>query len=541
MKSRLLFLAVPVLAGLAGLSFLYFMLCEIPMVQADTLCVRPGGGGGCYEAIQIALTNAQGGDTIRVAEGDYIENVRITKTVTLEGGWNTQFTERDPAVYVTTISPAETNDSVVAIMGQYQDPALVAPTLDGFTITGGRGDLGFYHGGGLQIRHSNALVANNVITGNIGYLLGGGVWVQQGAPHLENNRIENNQVFEEDAEGGGVELEGTQAVLVNNIIANNVVNAGDGQGGGVSISGGGPLFLTGNQILSNTVGPTGYVIGGGIFMEYVTATLEANVIQGNVANSPEAGFGGGVAILYSQAITLSGELISGNSINNAVVLGGFGGGIYTRQSSVFMDRLRVQANCAGFDGCHGGGIFLEGPFTLVNSLVTDNLAPNSSAIYMVNGSDGHIANTTIAANDGMGIITGSPLTLSNSIIMSHTVGVLLIGAVSVTVTYNDFYANSQANVLGFSLDPSNLLIDPLLDADYHLSDASPVRDAGQRSGAVPGKDLDGESRYMIGPSGLYRVDIGADEATGPAQQYLDLEQEAADLTIVGPGNPADNP
>jgi hypothetical protein len=40
---------------------------------------------------------------------------------------------------------------------------------------------------------------------------------------------------------------------------------------------------------------------------------------------------------------------------------------------------------------------------------------------------------------------------------------------------------------------------------------------------------------MIGTSGLYKVDMGADERTGTAQRIVDLDAAAADLTVNGPG------
>jgi len=155
---------------------------------AATLCVKPGGGDGCHSTITQALLAAQAGDTVRVAQGTYVESVRLDKTVVLEGGWNVAFTARDPAVFVSTIQPPPANQlSVVRIDG----PA--SPTVDGFTIRGGRADLGSNHGGGVSIRFgSNAVLRGNVITGNSAFLFGGGVWVQASAARLDRNRIENN-------------------------------------------------------------------------------------------------------------------------------------------------------------------------------------------------------------------------------------------------------------------------------------------------------------------------------------------------------------
>ena len=45
---------------------------------------------------------------------------------------------------------------------------------------------------------------------------------------------------------------------------------------------------------------------------------------------------------------------------------------------------------------------------------------------------------------------------------------------------------------------------------------------------APTRDIDREPRAMIGPSGLYKIDIGADEFTGVAQINRELATQPAD-------------
>jgi hypothetical protein len=272
MRRRFTFLSFSLVIGITWAALTVIGLARVTRARAASiLCVQPGNAA-CYSTIGAALAAAQNGDTIRVAAGTYIEYVTINKTVVLQGGWNSTFTARDPAANVTTVRPPDASFSVVYIQGQFGNLGAVAPTLDGFTITGGGGGN---HGGGLRVTNSNAIVSNNVITGNIGYLYGGGVWVQNGAPVLQGNHIENNRINQlANGYGGGVELENTQATLTGNFIANNAIDDSIAYGGGVAIQGGGPVTLTYNTIIDNLAATlTGTTpqsekgLGGGVYVE----------------------------------------------------------------------------------------------------------------------------------------------------------------------------------------------------------------------------------------------------------------------------------
>ena len=62
--------------------------------------------------IQKAIDKATNGDMIRISQGNYLGNldrgwIQIKgKYVSLEGGWNDDFTERDPIKYITRIQPS---------------------------------------------------------------------------------------------------------------------------------------------------------------------------------------------------------------------------------------------------------------------------------------------------------------------------------------------------------------------------------------------------------------------------------------------------
>lgn len=592
---------------------------------------RVCNSNGTYsQTIQSAVDAAQSGDVIKVAGGVYVEakpslgaNLFISKTLYIYGGYNcSDWTTQNPTLNVSRIQPSTSAISVVYIQGQFGNTTVVAPTFDGFTITGGGGGD---HGGGLRIVDSNALINNNVITGNLAYLLGGGIWVQRGAPVIQNNRVQNNRINDDGANGGGIELEETQATLVGNIISNNVISSTSGYGGGIDANGGGPVTITNNSILTNTAAISGTAstasYGGGISLRSgVTASVDNNLISNNLANGAysfnvlgggEYGYGGGIYINNSQSFTLSGNtilsntasykyylypsggglqiesstgimsnnIITGNHANGNVLFGqggglavysstltiqggqisnnktainceGYGGGLYAQNSSITIDAVRFDINCAAntsFYGLGGGLDFLDSPYTITNAIISNNIAYNNDTsvggLSARGASPGWLINNTFVNNRAQGVRTGAALTATNNIFqyagVLTTTGISLSASVPVSVTYNDFYGYVN-EIKGFSFDLSNIVINPSLDSAYHLNFGSPAIDAGTHTNA-PTHDYDREPRAMIGPSGLFKIDIGADERTGAAQTNRPLATLPADFTLIGPGNPQENP
>ncbi len=467
---------------------------------ATTHCVKPGGGSGCFATIPLALAAANDGDTIRVAAGSYVGAITINENVTLEGGWNATFTARDPANFVSTINPAVGQQvSVVAISGPSANPSLSTPIVDGVTISGGRADLGGNHGGGMRVQHSHATIRNSVVTGNRAAGLGGGIWVQFGFPRFENLRIENNVVVD-FASGGGVYVENASATFTDSVISTNRGDPG-GTGGGITVS------------------------------NFSAATVTVRVSGGRIENN-RAG-------VVSAGSDCPGE----------------GGAVYTEGSvllapavDLFLDAVAVTGNCGDFGG---SGLDLSSTrYAVTNSLFVppaNNISFAIDAQVEGAGSGGTVRNATFVGVNALGAIrTGPELTLTNSIVKGFNTGVDFfpsIGSSPLDATFNDFFGNVtnlKVNNAATALGASNLLVDPLLDGTSHLTATSPAIDTGIRT-VGPFRDIDGAPRPMAGPSNRYRMDIGADEFAGAPQRVTNLDFEAADLTILGPGNPPENP
>lgn len=402
---RWLSVGVGLFLGLAG-ALLLLAAVGRP-AQGATLCVRPGGGDGCEATIQGAVASAAPGDTIQVAAGVYTENVIISKSVTVEGGWNADFSVRDLDAFSTTIRPANAMQSVVTI----ED---ADPTFAGFVVTGGRGDLGGSHGGGLRVVDSSGGIYSNTIRDNRAYLLGGGVWIQRGSPVLAGNRIEENVSLGlgQFAYGGGVAVEDGRATLRDNVIAGNVVSGTTVVGGGVAIYGEAPVMLRGNEVLANGALALERGIGGGVGVESGgTFTLTANVVADNwvettagLLNADVHAGGGGVGLLGSGALQMVDNVIRTNTVSATAMVDprAYGGGVFALgEGSLEMSGGRVEDNgsLGGDDAsAWGGGMFQEeGRAALHGVTFSGNEARGGGGMFLINESL-QMENSTVSGN-----------------------------------------------------------------------------------------------------------------------------------------------
>jgi hypothetical protein len=438
-----------------------------------------------WNTIAEGLRAAQSGDTILVAEGTYSENLTVDKDVVLAGGYAAYTSPawtRNITVYVTIVDGRDLG-SVITVTNH------AMTVISGFTITHGRAPLG----GGLQIDGSSVVLQDDIIIGNHATGPspdgnGGGLYVTRASVTLSNTRVLSNTAFQW---GGGIYLIASSADVHNTTVVDNMA-AWEG-GGGICVEkssahitdsqvmsntanccGGGigaadsSLVLDGNRISHNRVDPTSY-LGGGIYANHSSATINANVILGNRALA-----GGGIA---------AGDM--GYVVTNNLVAQNFGGGILVRAGQIVNNTIRD--NFSNDYGEYGDGL-------LVSPLASPSF-----------------------------------VTITNNIIVSNVYGIGSIGAgITTSLFYNDVWGNSTADYAGLAPGTNDISVDPLLvplmDDGYHLLPGSPCIDAGTNENA-PGVDLDGDPRPSDGDAdGVAVVDIGADEVkatvTPPKLQIL---------------------
>lgn len=486
-----------------------FLLANIPSAHADgrTLFVRPDGAGtACTQAspcaLQTALAQAGDGDTIYLAQGTYTGTgaavITITSSIALYGGWNGAAggpVVRDPALYPAVLD-GEGARRVIGIQGP------VTVTLDGLTISNGytsdRGAGLYSNKASLTIRDTT-FYSNVVDSGSTANTFGGGAYIEDGSLHLHASAFRANDAWCSGCpftKGGGLSI-----FIAPSIIEDCLFEANDAwQGSGMSFDGGVPLPLR---------------IYHTIFRE------------NGLGKSPGSGHGGyGGAVHIGQALAQVDDSLF--ILNRASNEGGalfFGSRELSLNSSIIVHNTSFNVPAIS--------IWNARPFTMTNNIIADNQpGRGTSAAVVTNSSTGTLVHNTIARNinqsaEGCGVElrSGGPLTLTNTILVSHTIGIIASAGTTATLEATLWGIGPWAN--GVDWAGAGTVITGLVNiwgnprflnpagGNYHLGPGSAAVDAGVDAGVTT--DMDGDPR-PIGAG----FDIGADEYRPCAYTYLPL-------------------
>ncbi len=400
-------------------------------------------------------------------------------------------------------------------------------------------------GGGVMLYLSHATLSANIIhhntaSSNLGS--GGGVYVYKGTAALSENIIYSNTV---QSNGGGIFVNNSHNItLVNNKILSNTTSVG--YGGGIDIRQSDNALLSGNTVIANRADSRGggmYIYqgydtlvgntivsntadsGGGVYLVGREVTMTANAVLSNTAF-----MGGGLYLEYNDA-TLNNNTIS---FNRATLDNGEGGGIFVYDSDPSLDGNIITFNYADYGG--GLGFYRSSPL-MINTVVADNTAGKYGGGIMVRQrSNPRLFHTTLARNQGgdnsgisvvQGASSNCTVAMTNTILVSHTVGITVSESNTVTMIGTLWYSNTKDwDGAGTLIDGApNVSSDPLFTADgYHITAASPAINQGVPTDVT--SDIDGQPRDAT-------PDLGADEfmicyplngvsIMGPATGYTDL-------------------
>jgi hypothetical protein len=451
--------------------------------SAATLCV--GQEAGCFTQIQPAVNAAHDGDTIAIGAGTFAGGITIDKSVRIlgAGAKNTIINGGGPVV---TVFRATASDAL-------------SVTIDGVTITGGVNnsqpgtevtfgggvwiptsqlDHPPFNGTGATVSISNSVVTGNTVTSNsfippgfcgprpCGFNTGGGI-DNGGVLTLTNTRVTNNTAGStpsmgsaaSDATAGGINNRFASTLLLrnsvvsgNHAVANSAIANSAGSGGIGSV---GALDIEDSVISDNTAEYTGSMdfeeqaaLAGGISIDQCcgvsppTATIRNTQVTGNRViaintnpNSTPAGFGGGIAAFAPallENVSLTDNLVQ---VTGAGFAGGDGGGmevdapVTVRNSMVGRNNV-VAAGPSGAIAFGGGIAMFGGDLTLEHTIVVANSASATGAAAPLPFGGVSSAFGGGISNGGPGIPSAT-LTLTDSVVnanrLSGSVGVLLNG------------------------------------------------------------------------------------------------------------------
>jgi len=303
-----------------------------------------------------------------------------------------------------------------------------------------------------------------------------------------------------DAQGQGrvFKITGPISVTIEGLLLTGG-NGSGGSGGGVYVNDAAVAFRD-NQVLTNTAS-----IGGGLFLTGSEARFERNVIAGNTA----ANSGGGVVMGPASEARFINNYITNNQTNG-----------------------------------HGGGLILSGTLAaLTNTMITDNHAGLDGSGLFIENSTARLWHTTIANNSGPGsgvaLNSGSTAALTNTILVSHTIGIYASVGSTATLDATVWSGNATKwsgpgtiNIGSYNFIGELRFVDPG-GGNYHLdSSTSIASNRGVDTNVM--FDIDDEIRPWAGIP-----DLGADErfyicppdcGSGRNPIIIWIEDEFGDMT-----------
>jgi len=333
-------------------------------------------------------------------------------------------------------------------------------TLDmtGGTITGTANRGATVNDGGI-LEISDGAIAGNSITGT-----GGGLAVNNGGTVLmSGGSISGNT---STGTGGGAWVSGnrTEFVMTGGIIEDNNSLT---EGGGLQITNGATFVMSGDAaIYDNTAGTN----GGGVNMPEAGSTLTMSGDSRIEDNTATNGVGGGVRLLSTAQLHMTGGTIVGNTANSGggVHLGGTSQLHMTAETDPVTEEIisvgAIEDNTARTTS--GGGVHVAGTaqFTMNGGAVSGNRANGTgggiqtNAGFSMSGASRIEGNTSGTGNvtdrGGGGInVGGGHFAMSGGIIAGNSAGttgggVHLGAGASLTMSNDAEISRNRANDMG---------------------------------------------------------------------------------------------
>jgi hypothetical protein len=237
--------------------FLFVAVATGGHARAATVCVNPGGTGGCFATIQAAVDATDAGDEISIEAGTYSESVEVTgpkRVIRGAGAASTRIEATGQQAIKSTAKELEIHD---------------------LTLTGGSNE-------GLRLSFGKILINSCVIEDNFGDGIFGGGSVQM---KVVDTTVRNNSFDQIRIVGGAAEL-------VRLEVVRSTISSDDGTSGGIAAVAGGRLFVDDSTVSGAQTG------------------ILANVSRFRIRRSTITGNGTGIRVGRRSSIQSS--IIAGN-------------------------------------------------------------------------------------------------------------------------------------------------------------------------------------------------------------------------------------
>ncbi len=295
-----------------------------------------------------------------------------------------------------------------------------------------------YYGGGIAADGGVVVVSNTLLVSNTARTTGGGMWYETlnagDGLQILSSTIRNNYGGGVDVNGGG----GAPMVLANSLIQDNYApgsTGGVGAGGMFitvtqsifnnnrtpannfpgGLSAGGPAYITGSVFYNNSGPHSGGAYLGNGGLPTFTDTVANTSFYSNTSTTYEGG-----ALSALVPLIMADTVIS----HNVSVLSD-GGGLYwwSNGNNLSVARSLIYDNRA-LGSTYGGGVYVHGNATIVNSTIYSNSAYNTGGILLSNSSSLTLTNDTVVNNtatnsNATGNLNGgslTPMALVNTIV-----------------------------------------------------------------------------------------------------------------------------
>jgi len=305
--------------------------------------------------------------------GDYIS---IVEGVSLYGGYSSDFSTRDPTLFVSQITDTSSGVEDTAAIRAY-DGLTEKTVVDGFTIQAGSG-IGFPGSNALDIERASPTITNNIILG--GHGAAGILAITIDIYDNSSPNIENNTIVGGNSIGSNIGI--VIADSSHPIVRNNTITGGSA-GNCTAIV----CWNTQAQIEHNDIdGGEGTKTLGIHIMQDCFVNIRHNEIYGGSATSSAGGI-----LVESDMIAIDGNSISGGSASANETTG-----IFCRQTSwVGIQNNTIFGGTASGSG-NANALYLDKSYAgICNNTIAGGQSDWGAAIYLTNESHPSINNNII--------------------------------------------------------------------------------------------------------------------------------------------------